>query len=383
MTTDQFQALGGQGSSVNGGNGTLFFKSSAQGLGDLVIDGTALSTPSDSTPLPEGFVFDNLSIINGARVIATSPIIVSNAMHITGGSVLTHPLSLETGLVIRAASLLLDTNSVIDVTARGYRGGQRDGNSNHHGLTTNETLGASVRAGGSYGGLGGQHTGMPNPVYGNATNPVHLGSGGSSNGGSTAGGSGGGRVDIWVPGTFTLEGTLRADGGAGGSTAGGGSGGSILIRAGTIEGAGQITSNGGAAQAGGGGGRIAIYYGVSSFDTNHVTASGGLGSTVSGSSGTVYFEMLAGGPGPFAAPIAGGSSSMGAPVILACDVCDQGHLHLQWDGGEAPQGWLIEFSPSLTGTNWIVVDGPVSNVNWNTSIGEGAPPAGFFRLRQP
>lgn len=49
--------------------------------------------------------------------------------------------------------------------------------------------------------------------------------------------------------------------------------------------------------------------------------------------------------------------------------------------GDAPDGWLIEYAPTLSGTNWFRYDGPVTNNSWFIPMESHAPPSGFYRLR--
>lgn len=373
VNRSQVLALGGQGSFNDGGNGTVFFKSSAQGLGDLVINGSGLGTPSDSTPILENQIFDNVTFENGARIILTSPLVVSGTVQVVGDSMVTHPVSYEDGLTIEAVNLLIDTNSAIDVAARGYRGGLRDGNALGEGLTTNEMAGSTPRSGGSYGGMGGAIEGVPNPVYGSATNPVHLGSGGSRSLGTTAGGNGGGRISLNILSNLVVDGSIRANGGTGaGNAAGSGSGGSVLILVDNLEGIGSIEADGGGSQTGGGGGRVAVYFASNALNTNSITARGGVGSFVSGIDGTVILSASGGGGG-----LPPGSAEAWARIV-ACQQNDDGTLTIQWIRGDSEGTWVVEYADELGA--WVALGTSTTNTLW-----EGAAPLtgkGFFRVRK-
>lgn len=383
MTQGQFEALGGDGANVDGGHGTVYFRDNAATNGDLVIDGRGHDAPPDSTPLPPDRTYRGIQLLDGADVVVTSQVSATGTLLLRGTTSLRHPLSLETGVTIRAASLWIGTNAEINVTARGYRGGDHDGNPNNFGYTTNEAAGSTARSAGSYGGLGGIWSGVPNPIYGSATNPVHLGSGGSSDGGVSEGGHGGGRVDILVTSTARVDGVIRANGGNGeGNLAGSGSGGSILLRAGTLDGIGALSADGGALQVGGGGGRVAILVGTLTFDTNAVTAAGGLGANVVGQPGTVF--ILEGVTG-FGLP---SEEKPGGPRIRTVDVSGDVFL-LVWEPDETaraprtlsgPTRW-IEFSPTLLPPAWTVLYEQAGS-----GILTGRPPAeagqGFFRVRE-
>lgn len=293
------RATGGVGSWVAGGNGTVFLKSSAQGLGDLIVDGYGQNTPTDTTPLPTGVVFDNITFRNNARIIADSGIIANNTIRLENGSSVTHSISSEAGLSINAPTLLVDATSAIDVSTRGYRGGGRNGNPSCNGITLGGLSGAVYRSAGSHGGYGAVYDGNgSNPPYGDPKNPVLLGAGGSCGSGNTIGGNGGGFVEINTT-TMVIDGAIRANGQtAGGNLAGSGAGGSIKISTSTFSGSGVIEANGGYYEVGGGGGRVAVSYQTLGAEGNNfenltkVTALGGKGSWVTGSAGTVLFKTL-------------------------------------------------------------------------------------------
>jgi len=94
MDTSGIRALGGQGGNAKGGNGTVYYLSSTQEKGDLLIDGNNALTPEASTEIPQGYVFDNIMIRNRARVFADSPIVVNSTFRLLEGSVLTHTAGL-------------------------------------------------------------------------------------------------------------------------------------------------------------------------------------------------------------------------------------------------------------------------------------------------
>ena len=234
MTLDpaHIEVRAGQGSKMDGGNGTLFLKQTSQAHGDLVVDGYDFVTQEDLCFLPGGYTFDRIFLRNRARVTADDGLIAVDALMLQSNSVLTHTIGHEAGLQVDVDRLEVDTSSAIDVTGRGYAGGLRATNA---GNTTGKTLhnqpGATPYAGGSYGGVGGAASGgRSNPVYGHPGEPVYLGSGGAAGANSQPGGNGGGRIHITAGTSVTVHGILRADGQAGESwSASGGSGGSIDI----------------------------------------------------------------------------------------------------------------------------------------------------------
>jgi len=115
-------------------------------------------------------------------------------------------------------------------------------------------------AGGTHAGLGessNANVSCSNTIYGSATAPTSMGSGGGGNYGAV----GGGAFELIVSGNLNVLGSISANGPQGGYT--GGAGGGIWIDAGTLSGNGSIRANGAASNQGtyrGGGGRIAVYY---------------------------------------------------------------------------------------------------------------------------
>ncbi|MEM4722025.1 MAG: Ig-like domain-containing protein, partial [Candidatus Methanomethylicaceae archaeon] len=294
---NQIQALGGQGSSRLGGNGTVFLKNISESGGTLVVDGRSPSDPYTTLPIPPGYIFDNIVLRNSARVLVDAPLVVSGTLWVSGGSILTHSLGSEDGLLIQARRVEVDGTSAIDVSAKGYRGGLRDGNASCDGITLGGLAGAKSRSGGTYGGLGGVYDGAgTNLPYGHPAEPLYLGSGGSCGGASYPGGHGGGLVRIRATEGVVVNGSIRADGGTGaGWQAGSGSGGSIFIETSLLTGTGTISANGGANEVGGGGGRIAVFYDYlgdpADFGSlRQITAFGGHGSSRWGSAGTVLLR---------------------------------------------------------------------------------------------
>jgi hypothetical protein len=163
------------------------------------------------------------------------------------GAVLTHsPLG---GLKLAlAGSLQVSAGSKIDVSGRGYPGGNEYSPQGRTRGTNDEATtvgGANDKSGGSYGTLGGGTA--PNSVYGNPEEPFDLGSGGSTvrSDLSIYGGAGGGRVRI-IATDLKLDGEILAEGSSGYIGAGG-SGGSIWISLanGTLSGSGRLSISGG------------------------------------------------------------------------------------------------------------------------------------------
>lgn len=211
-------------------------------------------------------------------------------VQVLGGATLTHSAATTTEeyrleLAIND-SLIVDANSKIDVTARGYLPGYTLGNT---------TVGAATGwAGGSYGGQG---VGPTNETYGDYRDPNELGSGGSSD---HVGKPGGGLIRIEAA-NMQVDGAIRADGSQetvlGHSTAAG-SGGGIRLDAGTISGGGLISARGATEWWDGeqsGGGRIAVYYDTNGgFDLENNVTTAYSASIYGPAPGTVYLEQTGG-----------------------------------------------------------------------------------------
>ena len=193
--TTHIQSLGGAGNIGTGADGTVLLKQLASGNGALVIDGHNAATGYTNLTVPAGYVFDSISLLNGARVVADQPIKVSGTLSLTGGSILTHSTASTAGLSIAANRVEIDSTSSIDVSSRGYQGGYNGSNQACPGITLGGLSGAAYRSGGSYGGYGGWADGPgSNPPYGQPSAPIYLGSGGSCGAGNPSGGNGGGLV---------------------------------------------------------------------------------------------------------------------------------------------------------------------------------------------
>src|ERR1017187_6689650 len=234
----------------NGGaNGSAaFFDTSAPNSNVTVYQG--YDFPANSSTQ-----FNSLTVGNGASVTVGggAQIAVTQALTISG-TITAQSINnqgqinkeyLGKGVTIAAGSLTVTSSGSINADGAGYAGDAGPG----AGFYT---------AGGSYGGTGGGQG--PSTVYGSATAPVDLGSGGG-------GVSGGGAIELLVGGTFSNNGVISANGGSiSNSGTGAGSGGSVYVQAQTIQGTGTITANGGSNTlpnsigGGGGGGRIAGNY---------------------------------------------------------------------------------------------------------------------------
>jgi len=235
--------------------------------------------------------YDNQNIrVQGTTLTVTGTHSFQN-IDLLSGATLTHDATTataESSMDITVWSLAVDKTSAITADGLGYLGGYRGANNACPGLTAGNAAGSTSRSAGSYGGLGAQLDGTPNPVYGSVTAPAALGSGGSCGAFNTPGGIGGGWIAIHAT-SVADDGTISANGTNGqGYQAGSGSGGTISITTSTLSGTGSIQANGGANELGGGGGRIALTYsGALGIPKANITANGGAGNSGTGSAGTI------------------------------------------------------------------------------------------------
>jgi hypothetical protein len=300
LAEENIRAIGGTGQYGSpGGNGTVYLNGHGQTHGNLVIDGFGYSTPTDTTRIPGGYTFDNLTIRNAARVVADESTNINGTLHITGNSILTHGTGNEAGLVVNAAVIQIDEGSTLAAVGRGYLGGK---GWHEQGRTLGNVYGASDGAGGSYGGLGGGYQSRSSHlVFGDPKNPAFLGSGGGA-WDNEDGGNGGGKITLHASIQLIVNGKISANGDNGaGSAAGGGSGGSIIIHTPLLSGNGFIEANGGGSGPGGGGGRVAVFCATLDSQENlnqlrNITAFSGHGSYNDrpATAGTVYVEYTGG-----------------------------------------------------------------------------------------
>ncbi|MCS6972400.1 MAG: hypothetical protein NZL89_05175, partial [Leptospiraceae bacterium] len=216
---------------------------------------------------------------------------------VRAGGTLSHAANTHVPLYslrISAQNMAIEYGSMINVSGRGYAGGQNSaGSGPGAGQVSGSSCGTHLAGGAGHGGIGGTDGAATGGVsYGSFAEPLSLGSGGAGGVGGGLGGAGGGLVVLNIAGTLDISGVIIADGasgtgvtGCGTSRAGGGAGGSINIRAHTLTGSGGGISakggNGFGGGGGGGGGRIAIRYAIDNYTggfaalTKTVAAGGG------------------------------------------------------------------------------------------------------------
>jgi len=321
-----------------GASGTVYLQGPAREAGELIIDNNTRIAANETTPIfttPPGSlnftalkirrgakakvdvllnVVDGLEISTDSRLLASDRVLASTiqvatrstldsidinaaiSFQITNNSVigqLATTGSILRKLLLNAQTLTIDATSLIDVTGKGFLGGNQPGNPfGLDAMTAGFQKGATGSSGGGYGGSGGARNGVTTAVYGDFRNPNEPGSGAATFGVPT--GNGGGLVRI-VAQSVQVDGIVKADGGGASEVnAGGGSGGGVRIDVGVLRGTGTIKADGGVGGGnggGGGGGRVAVYYqDITGFDVARITVSGAVGGT-NGQNGTIYLEQ--------------------------------------------------------------------------------------------
>jgi len=238
---------------------------------------------------------------NGTVTVKDTVVDAKVEVRLKGSSVLRHEKSTHADvytLLIKSASFVLDPDAAVDVSGRGFAGG--DSSTSFLGRAKdNEPLTPRYN-GGSHGGLApvGAEGNPSVPAFDDLSNPNSAGAGGGAYNGSYPGANGGGVIRILATDAAALNGVLRANGGA--TNGGGGGGGAIMVNAPNISGNGNLEAQGGNGQSGwssggGGGGRIALLgfdnigggFGLTKL-AEHVSARGGTGWGGWGGAGTVY-----------------------------------------------------------------------------------------------
>lgn len=287
--TGRVSVLGGWGRAL-GAMGTAYF-----GAKDSLKSHHTAALRSQQQPLvvtATATGWDSADVLLSGSGLSLNGMWVFRSVGLRDNSYITHESPQDgtgTGLVLWVAdSIVIDPSSVLDVSAKGYPGG----NSNNCALTVGWVCGATGASGGSHGGAGGEVAGVSGPAYGSVHTPVNMGSGGSipSLQEDVFGGAGGGSISLSTE-RLVVEGRVLASGQSA-SAGGAGSGGSILIDANSLEGSGMIEAVGGTAGngGGGGGGRIALLRtDMSRFPLYNIDASGGYG-LQPGGPGTIYLQ---------------------------------------------------------------------------------------------
>ncbi|MEE4271581.1 MAG: DUF6531 domain-containing protein [Thermoanaerobaculales bacterium] len=331
--TGDIHADGGQptGTGTPGENGTAGFFDTDD---DDLTTGPTWHFQERDAP----FEYNNVTI-HGSTVLFDEGVglVARGTVDIDGGSLLT---GYDRGnFAITARELILAAGCAMDVDLQGWPADQGPG------------LG-EPGAGAGHGGAGGTNGGFAGgQPYGSDVWPVEPGSGGGTGIYTGAGGAGGGVITLTVTDTFTLEGDLTADASHGDWSGGGGSGGSILVSAGSIEGAGSLTASGGnggtyGGASGGAGGRIAVRFDEHAF-TGSTDISGGVNGSI-GEDGTERWIAAAG-------------LHLGVPLEI-----------------DALRGVLYDFPLELAhgdADNLVVTLTPLSSTrSWTLMARYGAPP---------
>ena len=245
---------------------------------------------------------------NGVLTVTDTDFAAASSVTLQDQFVLTHAKSTHEdvfSLKIETKTMIIGPGASVDVSARGWRGGDNTTSLVPRGWSN--ALAGNALTGGSHGGIGRVHT-KAIPAHGNLYRPRYGGTGGGGYNSGNFGGSGGGFVELLISTALTVDGAIRADGEDPAGVGGGGGGGGIYVETPVLSGIGDISANGGSGNydygtGGGGGGRIAIAEFVAvagSFDmkslaaVQKISAKGGYGrSKIYGGAGTIYMKPKA------------------------------------------------------------------------------------------
>jgi hypothetical protein len=272
--------------------GDVISSSTTIAAGDATYDGHTVIVSGGTTTIDGPHTFARLIVLSGATVTqsaSTSSAVGALTLTTTGETYVT-------------------CGGSLDVSGKGYLGGNKPGNPLSAGRTLGNVAGSTSLAGGSSGGRGARATSAP--VFGDLFDPRDAGGGGAGSLISQVGGSGGGIVRL-VADQIVVDGSVLADGESS-STAGGGAGGSIRLDAAQLSGGGVVRAVGGSistSSAGcGGAGRVAAYYGAASPALPTISAQGvsqtisfvtivsGAGTALLKSDAEAYGHLVADGP---------------------------------------------------------------------------------------
>ena len=303
--------------SISGGGGTVAGTLTVNGLfvfqsashtfsalnlvhyGDVRTLTSATFVNATYAPYPEGAVFSSgtagrfqdLTLGSGGKYEQRGlGVFYVNTLAANSGALVTHATNSGATRsyivdISATSTVTIASGASVDVSRKGY--GTNSG--------TGAPGGGSTSTGAGYGGTGGlAFSGTAGITYGSVTQPTDLGSGANA---STA--FGGGAAKIVTAGTFSLSGSVSANGTSPSLSSGGAAAGSVWIQADTLSGSGTVSANGGNAATnctcgGGGGGRIALYYTTDS-STYTKSAQGGAKNItgVVGGAGTIYSKSAA------------------------------------------------------------------------------------------
>lgn len=348
-----------------GGLGTIYLKDSAETYGDLLI--TSILSSNKGANLCDD---DDCS---GSYTPTFNDVTIDNYGN------LTHLGNNDTQLnwlEFTADTLSVSTNAKIDLTGKGFRGGDTNEDGKGPGGGTRGAANGDAAAGAGYGGDGAnsQQRGGGAP-YGTVDDPqVHGSGGGGVYDANASGGDGGGFAKLTINNTLTVNGTLTANGGNGANDpdggpedAGGGSGGSIWLDIGTLIGSGVISSNGGngpTPAGGGSGGRIGIYYTTNSF-SGTIEVEPGTGYQYAGL-GTIFLKHDAETYGDLL--IDASSPNTKGAILCDNDVCD-GTVDVTFDDVVIDNyGILSHRENSTAKTYWVVFTCDTLTINANAQI---------------
>lgn len=239
---------------------------------DTSLDGQELVVEAGTLTVSGSHSFASLTVKSGAAV--------------THEAASSGQLNRAVRLAI-AGNLTVEAGGRIDAAGLGYSVAGSPGAAAH---------GNYAGGGGGHGGIGassaGGSPGAGGAAFGSYASPESWGGPGGP-GADESYAPGGGLIRIEVDGTLTVDGVVRADGGAGIiNNQGGGAGGGVLLKAAVFRGSGSVSADGAPGEwvdgGGGAGGRIAII--ASRHEFSGVLSAKGAGGSGIGGAGTIFLK---------------------------------------------------------------------------------------------
>ncbi len=289
--TNQFAgtySLKGGAGYGTGGAGTLYLKSSANTMAQLLADNGGVR---GTNTLLAGMPTVDLTVRGGAAARLSSGVPSLRNLLVGSNSVLSVYSIQDTWTI--SGNATVQAGGSISADGRGYSYDNRGpGTAGYSGSPTSGGNGA----GGGHGGYGGKSLSVAGgQCYPDPTEAAFPGGGGGiSYYTYYPDGIGGGSLWLIVTGLLTVDGRISADGNSSASANdGGGAGGGLKLSAGGFAGSGVISACGGNGDlpygGGGGGGCIALYYQSNQF-SGVMSVKGGTGYRAGGA-GTIYSKQ--------------------------------------------------------------------------------------------
>ena len=264
LGTFQVLEIDGTGRVLLAGAGTVIGAASYQGeyrFDEIELHNSARLNASDNVTAGDTTVFAGEAGL--PTVLTSQNLTLKTGSMVTDAGWLAETFPSPSMMVLTVpGTLTVETGAVLDLTGRGYRGGTNDDTDGAP--APDLVMGSDRDTGGSHGGAGvaGDGLGPSGEIYDSVYAPSLAGGGGAYDNGTGRAGGGGLSLEA---GDLVLEGEILSRGADTSFPGAPGAGGTVLVTAGTVQGAGLIDVSGGdytscSGNVGaGGGGRAALF----------------------------------------------------------------------------------------------------------------------------